>query len=1216
MSSITFTPSTYSSTLTSNLPIITVPHLRPAYLSPTPLIRPPPPTYQHLQQQIPRRPNLHGAGQRKYSDFFKFQAGTTTTFNGYTNINGDRRVNQQPTPRPRRNPPTFNNNNNNYQHYNNNRPQQQQHYPHQPFHHLPSLMGLDPYHLPSRRQSRSFNHAQHYHPNHQQQHYPRSTSRSRFHHLSRLPSRSPSPSYHHLPAPPPIKPRRQHYNNVKNNNNVNNNNYKYNNSVNNVHYNRNNNVNNMHYNQNDNVNNVHYNQNDNVNIHNNNNYNGNNYNAYNVHRNNNNNNYNVNNVHRNNHNNYNARSYDSVNNVNYKSNNSVNTFKGVIISDSMCSRLRTYAIKKLNVIDVDLSFESGCDIIKMMHWLNTPDGQRQVSNKQFLIISLGTNDVGRYGVDVSLQRCSELIRFIRRSFPGIRAVGWLALSPRWKPTRFISPVDIGLLHCQFNERLQVLSKRLDFDVVDARLGPADMRVEDGLHPSTTTGRWKYEEALREWFSYCAVAHSSSSMFQNRRAQAPLPSTPTPSPSLPPPTTTSLPAMNNDNYPHLPSNQQPHHYHRRPHPYNNNNNNRHYHPHNNYNNNNRYNARPPQHQNNTAGQVPVLNNTQPFIVTTDSTVNIEQSNNKHPSFPSRMLIKFYPHKLKTKEQYFRENEPVKELEKHKDKLFLAANFYYQCRYFEEEGKKWKIYEQVSSRKETVFSRDGEDILMEDAEEIPLVRPYAERHAHILDLTVSDSDKNSKYNSEASHSNSSSEIEDEDKKKRKLKDTSISPTSKNKKKDINLRKKKSKSKKKSKTTSIENDPRAPEGSPVLLVSETNREHATKVANSIRPDTPVSPEAKRRRLFNHYVKPPRVATAKTQQPMVDLTDEISPSPAPSLPSTPPGLPAPPVLSPRQSTPRSPAAQPRLVHTSPAPATFQPEGESIHLMVDESHPATTVAEGETVAPMDQQEVQPVTHSPSVTSKDTERYRLNLFDFAIVPIECKFYFKNLTVNAEMIKNHRLFLEKKVAQLEIELEQLMKQFEDSEHRTVIQFIKNSIEPLIDILVQSNEKRLDNLILDQMREKALRVIRNKCSALSLEQIDKAQNRFERSLQLRFQLDKLDRRFNDNMPPPALNVMDKLEFRSRELSNESKEQYSEQWNSVIRKAKLDLTSIMRLAKTTEIEKSEKEHAELVEQIPVELRHAYNELVHTVKVRHDRVVEKKLRFLERKVQTTNEK
>jgi hypothetical protein len=33
-----------------------------------------------------------------------------------------------------------------------------------------------------------------------------------------------------------------------------------------------------------------------------------------------------------------------------------------------------------------------------------------------------------------------------------------------------------------------------------------MRVEDGLHPSTTTGRWKYEEALRAYGSLPVPSH--------------------------------------------------------------------------------------------------------------------------------------------------------------------------------------------------------------------------------------------------------------------------------------------------------------------------------------------------------------------------------------------------------------------------------------------------------------------------------------------------------------------------------------------------------------------------------------------------------------------------------------------------------------------------------------------------------------------------------------
>ena len=130
------------------------------------------------------------------------------------------------------------------------------------------------------------------------------------------------------------------------------------------------------------------------------------------------------------------------------------------------------------------------------------------------------------------------------------------------------------------------------------------------------------------------------------------------------------------------------------------------------------------------------------------------------------------------------------------------------------------------------------------------------------------------------------------------------------------------------------------------------------------------------------------------------------------------------------------------------------------------------------------------------------------------------------------------------------------------------------------------------------------------------RLERTLELKFQLDKLDRRLNENMPPPALNIMDRLQFRSKVLSNESKEQYSEQWNNVIRKSKLDLTAIMRLAKVKEIDQTDKEHLELVEKIPIEIKAAYKDLISTIQIRQDRRVQKKLDFLERKGQRMIEK
>jgi hypothetical protein len=198
----------------------------------------------------------------------------------------------------------------------------------------------------------------------------------------------------------------------------------------------------------------------------------------------------------------------------------------------------------------------------------------------------------------------------------------------------------------------------------------------------------------------------------------------------------------------------------------------------------------------------------------------------------------------------------------------------------------------------------------------------------------------------------------------------------------------------------------------------------------------------------------------------------------------------------------------------------------------------------------------------------------------------------------------------------MKEFNEESHRIVIQYVKDSIEPIIDSLRKSNQRRLDNLMLDQMNEKALRTIRDKGNKDSLELVDRAKMRFERTLELRFQLDKLDRRLNENMPPPALNIMDKLQFRSRELSNETKEQYNEQWNNIIRKSKLELTTVMRIAKVAEIDKSEKEHLELLEKIPVEIRAAYRELVHTIKIRQDRRVQKKLNFLERKAKGIIEK
>ena len=63
-------------------------------------------------------------------------------------------------------------------------------------------------------------------------------------------------------------------------------------------------------------------------------------------------------------------------------------------------------------------------------------------------------------------------------------------------------------------------------------------------------------------------------------------------------------------------------------------------------------------------------------------------------------------------------------------------------------------------------------------------------------------------------------------------------------------------------------------------------------------------------------------------------------------------------------------------------------------------------------------------------------------------------------------------------------------------------------------------------------------------------------------------------------------------------------------------MRIAKVAEIDKSNKEHSELIEKIPVEIRKAFKDLEHTIEIRHNRSVQKKLDFLERKARGIIEK
>ena len=127
-----------------------------------------------------------------------------------------------------------------------------------------------------------------------------------------------------------------------------------------------------------------------------------------------------------------------------------------------------------------MSSESGCDCQKMINRLNTTQGRQAVSNKKILVLGLGNNDIIKHGVEGTIRQCSNMINYIRTNFTSIQTIGCMALSPRWKPTRFISSEEIGELHMQFNERsesclhksvltlsmldwaLWILEKRMDY----------------------------------------------------------------------------------------------------------------------------------------------------------------------------------------------------------------------------------------------------------------------------------------------------------------------------------------------------------------------------------------------------------------------------------------------------------------------------------------------------------------------------------------------------------------------------------------------------------------------------------------------------------------------------------------------------------------------------------------------------------------------------------
>ncbi|CAF4921323.1 unnamed protein product, partial [Rotaria sp. Silwood1] len=386
---------------------------------------------------------------------------------------------------------------------------------------------------------------------------------------------------------------------------------------------------------------------------------------------------------------------------------------GIILSDSMASKCRMFKVNTPDVIHVELVAQSGCNCERMADWMASAEGKAKLNGISVVLFSLGTNDLAQLGVDLTLKRCEWLIDYIRQTFPSIKTIGWMKLSPRTKSSRFFSGNEFLHLHREFNNRLYLLSKKINIDIIDAQLQIDDIRIEDGLHPTLSSGRQKFENAQRQWFARQAMYLSTNIDEQHTKH-------------------TTITTMNN-NLINLTNSQQ---------------------------------QQQQQQPRTTTGQVQQLNSTQPFIV---NHIKSEKAF-RHPCLPSRQLIKFYPHKLKHPNQLFRDNPPPENIDK--EKIFLIANLYYQYRHFEDETKKWREYEIVASREETQQERtihfyhsnyERENNLTNNNNtidrEIPEVRtgPTSPRWS-----------ANRTFDSETNDENREKES-----KKRKLSDTSLSP-----------------------------------------------------------------------------------------------------------------------------------------------------------------------------------------------------------------------------------------------------------------------------------------------------------------------------------------------------------------------------------------------------------------------------------------------------------
>jgi len=826
---------------------------------------------------------------------------------------------------------------------------------------------------------------------------------------------------------------------------------------------------------------------------------------------------------------------ENNNNNNYNMNvnqqrTSSKKFKGLILSDSMCRFVRPEKVSS-NDIQVEISFESGCDCSKMLKFLEQQQiDQSSIFQTDFIVFSLCTNDVANLGPNLALQKCRILIERVKALFPRLKLIGWLALSPRSKPSNLFNSTVIDEIYHEFNQHLHQLSKEMDFEMIYANLQQQHMHY-DGLHPSLQSGRSLIEKAIYNWFMKQAKYFSNPSDYNynyntndkgnyirhnnnNNHYRS------------------NALTTRDDNHSSTAANNNSNSKNRS---YNNNNNQNHPNHSTTAINNNNNNA-----SNNNINRNPTTtsinnNNNNHFYNNNNNNNNPNRQNNVNykqtknfNNLPGKSLIPYYPHFLRHRDEFFRKVTIPRELEEKKEDIFLLSNIHFQTEYFRSEANKWKVYMAAASTKKTVGQTEPMEVVIEENEEdIPVPRPSPTGLTeHPAPLDFSDCP----------------EIFDE-----------------------------------------------------WLPSPTPGQKRKLGHRHDNPPTPPSPR----------LPPPPIIPRKTLPPR----DPILPLIGGSLPSSPVS----------DSVDDYQKQRHNSFHTllrSNSPDEKQQLIEPPRMVAETvESPAMIVSPIQNSTPVLQ------VKSPSAVPKNNNNVTSNRsYNFAIIPIECRYYSKQIKQRCtyETIRNHQNFLQNKYETLDKEREEkLHSSFNKQVWSQVVNFIETILAKTLENKRKNDERRFDNLRLDQIREEATLEIKRIGSPAEQQLIQDLQNKFQRILDLKLQFDKLEKRFIENMPPPSLNIFDKVELHAKELKPDNNQLKSlrEQWTNVLRRTKLDLTTLMRQAKTIEIEQAKKEHTDLLNKLPNHLQEVYNGITHVIERRQNQFARKKLNFLAKRACTTSE-